>query len=117
MRAIVVFSGDNTHPLAFLLRRGFKHCFVCLVIDNWWLLVDGSTGVPVIKPLTGSDFDLAAFYRDQGMTVIEATQGARPSFGPLAWNTCVGLTKAVLAINSWAVSPHQLYRHLSKGRA
>lgn len=114
MRALVVFTdgGAARHPLGFLLKPGFRHCFVCVVSGDCWLQIDGSNGIPIIKPLTDATFDLAAFWRDQGATVIETEQRSRPSWLPFVWNNCTGLVKAVLCLRTWAVTPYQLHRFL-----
>jgi hypothetical protein len=114
MKAIVVFNngGPVRHPLGWLLKRGFRHCFVCIVTGNWWLEINGALGVPIIKPLTDAGYDLAAFYRDQGFTVLETEQRERPSLSPFVWNNCVGMVKTVLCLKTWALTPHQLYRFL-----
>lgn len=115
MKALVVFTDSSArHPLSFLLKPGFRHCFVCVVSGNWWLQIDGAEGVPVVKPLTDASFDLAAFWRDQGAMVVETEQGRNPSLWPFVWNNCVGLCKGVLCIRSRAVTPFGLYKHLTK---
>ena len=118
MKALVVFcdSGNEGHPLLRFLKPGFKHCF-CAVLDNGlWLLADNRRGVPLLRYLTTEEFDLAGFYRDEGATVIETTQGDTPLAGPLVAANCVGLVKAILCIRSFAITPYRLYLHL-KGRS
>ena len=114
MRALVVFCHDNTHPLAWLLKPGFRHCFVCLESNGLWLLVDGGPGIPDIKYLTESDFDLAAFYREKGFIVVETHQRQKAVTAPLVLRNCVGLCKAVLCIAGWSFTPFGLYKQLEK---
>lgn len=115
MKAIVVFHDriESRHPLAFLLRRGFWHCFCCVLSNGLWIQIDGEEGVPVVRYLCEDDeFDLVAHYRDQGCTVVETVQRAECLPSPLALRNCVGLVKATLCIRSWAITPYGLYKHL-----
>lgn len=115
MKAIVAFYDPDGARLCWLLKRGFQHCFVCLRDEHHWLLVDATQGVPLIKVLERADFDLAAFYRDEGYTVVETEQRARPIRCPFSLASCVGVIKAVLAIRApFAWTPWQLYKHLLK---
>jgi hypothetical protein len=113
MKALVVFMDSDGHPLARFLKPGFRHCFACILDENDnWIMVNGRQGVPDFHYLTGGDFDLPAFYREQGYTVIETEQRPTPIFTPLALRNCVGMIKGALCIRSWAVTPYGLYRHL-----
>lgn len=115
MKALVVFrEGGADHPLARFLKPGFGHCFVCVLRDGYWMRIDGRRGVPEFEVLTLGDFDLAAFYRENGNTVVETEQRTEPLWSPLALRNCVGLVKSVLCLRSWAVTPFQLYRFLTR---
>lgn len=114
-RVLAVFHGHGNHVLAPLLRDGFKHVFCALDDGNVWVRVDMMSGVPEIEAVAPSGFDLAAFYRDEGFTVVETEQGTRPPHGPLAALNCVGLTKIVLAIGApMVLTPWQLFRYLRR---
>lgn len=115
MRALVVFNdGADGHPLGWMLKRGFRHCFVVLDSSGLWLRVDGERGIPVVAYVTTSDFDLAGFYREQGYTVVETEQRSRPVTWPLVLRNCVGLVAAVLCV-PFAATPYRLYCRLMKG--
>lgn len=119
MRALVVFhdGGGRRHPLGFLMKKGFSHCFVCMESNGLWMKVDGQQGVPVVGYLTQSEgFDLAGFYRDRGYTVVETEQRRDAVLSPFALRNCVGLVKAMLCIRSFAVTPRQLYRHMMRNQ-
>lgn len=114
--AIVIFEGDNTHPLSFLLSRGFRHVW-CAVIDerrNAWVGHNLKVTGYETNCLAPADYDLAAFYEAEGYTVIRLTQPRRRVPGWLAVASCVGVTKTVLGIRSRALTPRQLYRHLTR---
>jgi len=109
MRALVVFHGASNHPLAWLLKPGFKHVFTVIQSEYYWTLIDGRAGVPVVEFVAHSDCELAEFYREQGYTVVETYQRDKPLRAPYLTNNCVGLAKAVLCIRSFALTPYQLY--------
>lgn len=114
-KALVAFyDGDTRHPLGRLLKKGFGHCFCAFQADGFWILADGQDGLPSIKVIAAADYDLAAFYRNEGLTVIELEHGTKPLRRLLMpWN-CVGLVKAALSIRSRAVTPYGLYRYLKR---
>lgn len=114
MRALVVFGDSHGHPLGWMLKPGFRHVFCAVAARGCWLLIDGRAGVPDIHYLTTDDFDLATFYRAKGYAVVETVQRDEPLRVPLVTVNCVGLVKAALCIRSWAVTPWQLYRHLTR---
>jgi hypothetical protein len=116
-KALVVFRGDGAGPWARLFgREGFRHCFVALRRDGYWITVDGGLGRPEIAVAAGAGFDLARFYREQGFTVVETGVGAERRLLPLRLATCVGLAKWVLGLG-WqrALTPYQLYKRLAEG--
>lgn len=108
-----MFTGVSDHPLVKLLKPGYRHCFAAILVEENWILVDWKSGVPDIRYLT-RDFDLAAFYRGQGYTVVETESGDTPSLSPIILNNCVGWVKSALCIRSWAVTPWGLYKHLTR---
>lgn len=112
--ALVVFHDHGTHPLSPLLRRGFRHVFVCFRAHNGqWLVVDGADGVPHLDLVANSDFDLAAFYRAEGFTVVETTRRAAGPRLPFVLSNCVGLAKVVLGRHMpLTFTPRGLYRRL-----
>lgn len=115
MRAIVVFkSGD--HPLSFLLKKGFQHCFVCVEHNKLWLQIDYGSGMPEIRYLSESSFDLTSYFKDQGMTVVKAVQREKSVTIPLVIRNCVGTVKQILCINSLALTPYALYKYLVKNQ-
>lgn len=116
MRALVVFHNNGTHPLSFLLKEGFKHVFVVVEVNRYWISVDGKEGVLGIDTVVDTDYDLITFYEDHGFTVVETEQCEAPNLSPLSITSCVGLVKAVLSMRSMAITPWQLYKHLRRER-
>lgn len=113
--AVVVFSGEGNHPLAPLLRPGFRHCFVTVRDGGVWTLVDPANGMPRLRLLGLEGFDPAGFYRDMGLTAVETTRADRPPCWPLTVTNCVGMVKAVIGLRApLVVTPYALYRRLTR---
>lgn len=116
-RALAVFHDHSHHVLARFMEPGFRHCFVCVFTDRYWIRIDAQSGMPSIEVVAWEDFDLAAYYRDLDFTVIETKQTGQPPPWPLAVANCVGLVKQVLAINAPLVlTPFQLFKHMGKAK-
>ena len=117
MLATVVFTNEVDHWLAKTLRPGFRHVFCAVdhpehpqaVVYN---LTDRGL-LSVASSVYGKA--LALHYRNAGLIALSvpATPWNRPR-GPFTINSCVGLTKQVIGIESFALTPYQLYRHLMK---
>ncbi len=115
MKALVVFRDcERPHPLSFLLKSGFHHCFVCIEKNDLWIQIDYGRGVPIITYLSDSDFDLAGYYLDQGMVVVETTQGTHTSTIPFVLRNCVGMVKQILCIRNFAFTPFGIYKRLRR---
>lgn len=114
LKALAVFHGHGDHALSGLLKRGYRHVFAAVQAGDYWVSIDGRMGVPVIEVVAPGDFDLAQFYREEGFTVIETRQQDVPPRSPFAIANCVGMVKAVLCIQSPAVTPWQLFKYLRK---
>ena len=118
MKAVVAFwDGSMEHPLSRLLKPGFRHCFCALHTADCWILVDGREGVPCFEAICGPDYDIAGFWRREGLTVVETERRLKPIRTPFVLANCVGLVKSVLCIRSAAITPWQLYRFLTKEAA
>ena len=114
---LVVFADHVGCPWLRPLRPGFRHCFAVLRAGSVWLACDPLKDRIELDALElPGNFDLAAFYREQGHRVLE---GRRPpprtrrrfALAPL---TCVTVVKRLLSIHApWVCTPWQLYTHLS----
>jgi len=112
LKALVVFLNDNSHPLSFLLKKGFRHCFVCINKNGLWIRVDNAKGIPDIEYLCGEDFNLIEYYRGLGYTVVETSQREKAITCPVIARDCVGMVKSILCISNFALTPYALYRSL-----
>ena len=75
-RAWVVFCGHADLAWLKLLAPGFRHCFVVLNDGRHWLTVDPLSCFTEleVQPVPAG-FDLPAFYRARGLTVVPAPLG------------------------------------------
>lgn len=119
--ALIVFTGELAHWLAPLLHPERRHCFAVIPAPSM-------TGTSVIVNLTmkglvlwhadGEPEDLAPGYEAQGLEVVRVPyRPAERQLLPTVLNNCVGLTKQVIGIRSWALTPDQLYRHIRRTQA
>ena len=113
MRALVAFHGRGHMWWNRWCRAGFKHCFIALDDGRFWITIDGRAGVPEIRVAASSAFDLAAFWREQGLVVL-ATEARPDPISPLVLATCVGTIKRLTGIRApWIFTPYRLFKHLS----
>jgi hypothetical protein len=122
MEALVVFSNENEHWMGSTLSPAFRHVYCvlptapqCSTEIN--LTLDGI----LTKTFAGDPADLQDEYDELANTTHTALVDYDPTqrhLMPYMVNNCVGLTKQLLGLNSWAVTPQQLHRHLilKKGR-
>jgi hypothetical protein len=118
-QAFIVFGGQADQPWLRLLRPGFRHCFAALSDATGWTVLDPLTGRLVVARLDlPPGFDLPAFYRRAGLTVlgpfVPAEPCARllPSVAPFS---CVSLCRAVLGAGApFALTPFGLFRSIKK---
>lgn len=120
MKALVMFHDSEGHPLDFILKKGFRHCFVCVQAGAYWIEFNLAHNVPTVKVMTGADFDMKSFYINQGYIVVSTSQRVmRPSrlnpfYGTLMVSNCVGLVKSLLCIDTFSWTPYSLYKELTK---
>jgi len=119
-RALVIFSGRADLRWLRLLRPGFRHCFVVLETPGGWISLNPMahrTDLAVLSVPTG--YDLAGWYRAQGLTVLETVPHLPPRRqAPWRPYSCVEAVKRVLGIHDgFVLTPWQLFRHLeNKGK-
>ncbi len=115
-RVLAVFSGRTDIGWLRLLKPGFRHCFLVVRDGGVWIAYEPLAHRTEITVLpVPPDFDLAAWYRAQGLRVVETTPAAAP-LRPAPWRpfTCVEAVKRALGIHARRVfTPWQLYRLLA----
>ena len=116
MKCLVIFGSENSHPLAWMLNRKHRHVW-CALQDlerGVWVSYNWHRGLPIIQAEAAADYDLAAHYRDQGYSVVEIERGIEPRLFPFVMNNCVGHVKVICALRTFTVTPHWLYRSMTK---
>lgn len=114
-RALVVFSGRADLWWLRLLKPGFRHCFVALKSPCGWVVVEPlshRTEIFLVDPA----LDLARWYRQHGLTVVEVVPTA-PHARTAPWRpySCVESVKRILGIQAGSVlTPWQLFRFLEQ---
>ena len=120
MKTVISFRGYGNHPLKWMLKDGFKHTVITIQTGDYWVEIDYAVGVPIVQVMAHKDYDIASYYQEQGYVTVEWEQEINKQFnfnlfrGNLFVANCVGLTKALLGLNSWAITPYQLYKRLMK---
>ena len=115
---MVVFLGkelvDGPAWYARWFKQGFVHCFVLVHSGgNRWIKIEGKFGTPCFSCVGLNN--VASHYRDQGATIVDTTVSRERALSPVVVRTCVGLVKAVLGVRSTALTPFQLYKHITTG--
>ena len=104
--ALVVFVDESGLKCLRCLRRGFRHCFIAVRSARGWVICDPlshQTGLSIVDGF--SPRELAAWYRDYGLLVVEThirPAPLRPA--PIRPFTCVEMVKRVLMLPGF--SPH-----------
>ena len=111
MKTVISFRGYGNHPLKWMLKDGFKHTVIAIQTGDYWVEIDYAVGVPIVQVMAHKDYDIASYYQEQGYVTVEREQEINKQFnfnlfrGNLFVANCVGLTKALLGLNSWAITP------------
>tara|TARA_R110000796_G_scaffold35622_2_gene91393 strand:- start:932 stop:1576 length:645 start_codon:yes stop_codon:yes gene_type:complete len=122
MEALVVFSKENEHWMGGSLSPAFRHVYCVLPTAPQCSTEINLTLAGILtKTFAGDPRDLQAEYDALPCTTSSVLVEYDPTqrhLMPYMVNNCVGLTKQLLGLNSWAVTPQQLHRHLilKKGR-
>jgi hypothetical protein len=115
MNGLIVFSGDNAHPLSWMLRPSCRHVW-CAIRDHNGFWIETNLDLNGINvSVIDRDYDLKMHYQRAGFEAwpIDA-QPANRSLAPFILNNCVGLTKALTGIRHYAATPYQLRAHLAR---
>ena len=113
---LVCFTNGDGHAWwDRLLRPGFRHvCAASYYADvGAWVLVDSTrTGLVVeVVPPDGFDGRMAQLVRDSAAILrVPSAEGRSRAEFHAGW--CVGTVKSLLGLNSRALAPFGLYRHL-----
>ena len=114
--ALVVFAGSTSLKWLRWLTPGYRHCFVAIAQRDVWIICDPLSHRTDLIAICGhTRQDLAAWYRQRGLTVVETHVRSAPKRpAPIRPFTCVEAVKRILGIHApWVLTPWQLYRYLS----
>ena len=115
VRVMVVFSGQTDLWWLKFLRRGFRHCFVVMNLNDRWVAIDPMAHhLEVSVPDVPVSFDLKGWFEESGMLVVETyiRIPERRCYPPF-FLSCVEVVKRVLGVHApFVFTPAQLYRYL-----
>lgn len=114
----IVFSDETDIRMLKILRRGFRHCFVIMMQNDRWILVDPRSNKTDISLLPHpSHFNFPRYFTQQGKIVVKAdNQNVPHKIAPLTPLSCVETVKRILGIHRrFVLTPYQLYKYLQKG--
>lgn len=117
-RALVAFADETRLKWLWLLRPGFRHCFVLVAREGGAVLIDPLSDRLTVETFPGLTLEHAAErWREAGFTVVETVVRDPGTPAPWAPLTCVEAVKRVLGIHDRAIlTPRQLFRRLSVER-
>ena len=114
---LVVFVGQTECRLLCWLKKGFRHCFAALRVENRWIICDSLKNQIEFSLFDlPYDFDLGEFYRERGHTVVTGTGATSRTANSICPEplTCVTIVKRIIGVRSfWIVTPWQLFRLLT----
>ncbi len=124
--AIVVFRGELEFPWFYLLKRGFRHCFILYRIASGWIMVDPLCGRLMIKLLPPySVAEMIRFYTAKGavpipvmMPMTRTPRRHRSCLNLLRPMTCVAVVKNILHLRRRFIwTPWRLFLSLTDRNA
>lgn len=122
LRALLVFHNPEDARYKRILKYGFWHVFAALEVEpthegneRMWITVDGVDMQFATQVVAPASYDLAGWYREQGLTVLETYRGAEPDLRWFVLANCVGLVKRLANLHApfWVITPYQLFRYIS----
>jgi hypothetical protein len=116
LKAWVVFCRNSDIWWLRFFKRGFKHCFLILNDGCNWITYDPMSAFTEISvQKTPISFNLPEWFSKRGDKVVPSIVEKRHKVAPVSLFTCVEGVKRVLGIHDfWILTPHQLYKHLTK---
>lgn len=111
----LVFADHGSGPLAWLLRRGFLHCFVILATDDFAVTLDPLLHRAELRVIDGPLKPVLAQLEANGATITPiAVQPGRRSWRGA---DCMRMAKRLLALSPWAAAtPYGLYKTLQSNK-
>lgn len=105
----LVFTDHGAGPFAWLLRRGFRHCFVILAADDFAVTLDPLLHRAELRVIQGPLAPVLERLQANGaiITPIDVQPGCRSWRGA----DCLRMAKRLLGLSLWApLTPYGLYK-------
>ncbi len=111
----LVFTDHGSGPLAWLLRRGFRHCFVILATDGFAVTLDPLLHRAELRVIDGPLEPVLERLEANGATITPiAVQPSRRSWRGA---DCMRMAKRLLGLSPWAAAtPYGLYKILQSNK-
>lgn len=113
----VVFSDETDIRMLKFLRKGFRHCFVIMLQDERWMLIDPRSNMTDIRLLPHpAHFNFPRYFTQAGKIVVKAQIKPAPQkIAPIFPLSCVETVKRVLGIHRrFLITPYHLHQYLTK---
>lgn len=117
MKALVIFSSANSHWLSRWLHSDTKHVSCAIYDDRTriWIEHDVTAEGHVMQVVCDGDYDIISYYESEGREVYAIDfEPQRQINLPFLLNNCVGMVKALLGMDSFALTPRQLRSHIRR---
>lgn len=114
MDGFIVFVSKGEHWLGKFLHPKRKHVFCVIPSMEHWIAYDWKGGDPQMVVYGTDGEEIETWLKQHASDVLRVRIDQRPPRQPFMLNNCVGHAKLLFGIRSWAVTPHQLYKHLTK---
>jgi hypothetical protein len=115
--AWIIFSNDTDIRMLRLLKRGFRHCFIIMLQDQRWILIDPRSNKTDVNILPHpANFNFPRYFVSQGKTVMKLPPVVTPKriMMPFCFS-CVETVKRMIGLHRYFIlTPYQLYRYLNK---
>lgn len=115
MKCLIVFSSANTHWLSSLLHKDTRHVSIAIYDDRTriWIEHDVTAQGHIMQVVCDGDYDIVSYFENEGREVYALDVDPQRRINlPFLLNNCVGMVKAMAGLDSWALTPRQLRRHV-----
>lgn len=116
----IVFA-EGQHILSRFLKPGFRHVYYITKDEHNWLIMDPTSGslTCTILPYGPEEDVIRLFKSYRDVTAILKIDTIHVpwktlNYNPLRMVNCVNIIKYICGIKSWAWTPYQLFKSLTK---
>ena len=115
--AYVVFTGKTNIWYLHFLKKEYKHCFLLLEDNSFWLSFDPLSSHTEIEIISkDKNIFLPDWMISQGFKIVKANFNETFNHSaPMAIINCVESIKRILGIHNFMImTPYQLFKYLKK---